>query len=101
MNEFHYMSVYSLKTEVVLVLFLRLRSMKSSWETQYVKQSSEFLKQSFCIVERRKKKRVTLLDKNPCDPQRWFYEGVLDGFMRECYIISHVTVSKLKHFHQV
>ena len=50
---------------------------------------SEFLKLSFCTAEKRKKNRIFYFIKI-CVIHK-------DVFMRECSVISHMAISKLKH----
>lgn len=77
----HYVDIEGLvKQELYIVSFLLLRSVKSSWENQYGMQSRGLLKQSFCVVERRKKEKILYFIKICVIPK--------DVLMRECYVIS-------------
>lgn len=53
---------------------------------------SEFLKQSFCTAEKRKKNGIFCFIKICV-----IYKDV---FMRECFVTSHMAISKLKHLIQ-
>lgn len=77
----HYVDMEGLvNQELYVVSFLLLRSMKSSGENQCGMPSSGLFKQSFCVVERRKKDKILYFIKICMIPN--------DVLMRECYIIS-------------